>query len=477
MKHRAVNGFLVRFPFVLPAVLSLLSAGPAGAADPWASVPREAVVLSKDFESRSGAASGAPLKAWIYFTDKGIIDGVAYQSALSRAMERFDGHARMRRQKTMGSELASYRDIPLHAPHVDGVLALGAKKRAASRYLNAVSVEATLAVLGRIAELPFVRKIEPVRGFSRRPALPDPARPAPAPSPGKRAYTIDYGGSLGPLEMMQVPALHDQGYDGSGIRIGVLDTGFQRTHEALVEVNVIAERDFINDDGNTAPEPGDPPGQHSHGTRILSLLAGYEPGEMMGPAFGAEYVLAKTEDTSQEVPIEEDYWVEGIEWADSIGADIVTSSLGYSDWYTYADMDGKTATTTIAADMAAANGILVCTSAGNEGDAEWTYVTAPADADSTIATGAVWDDTTLVSFSSRGPTYDDRIKPDLVAQGVYVHSADPYDDHAYSWCHGTSCSNPLLAAAAALVLQANPFLPPYTLIQSLKSTATQSASP
>jgi hypothetical protein len=340
-----------------------------------------------------------------------------------------------------------------------------------------MSVEATLPVLRSIAELPFVRRIEPVRAYSRRPVTPDPARPAPTPLPGKRAYNIDYGPSLVQLEMMQVPALHDQGYDGSGMRIGLLDTGFLRTHESLLGVIVIGERDFINDDFDTGPEPEDPPGQYSHGTRILSLIAGYKPGQLIGSAPGADYILAKTEDISQEQPIEEDYWVEGIEWADSMGADIVSSSLGYSDWYTYADMDGNTATTTIAADMAAANGILVCISAGNEGDSEWRYVTAPADGDSIIATGAVWDDTTLVTFSSRGPTYDGRIKPDLVAQGVYVYSAEPFDDNAYSWCHGTSCSDPLLAGAAALVLQTNPFLPPFNLIQSLKSTATRSATP
>jgi subtilisin family serine protease len=140
-------------------------------------------------------------------------------------------------------------------------------------------------------------------------------------------------------------------------------------------------------------------------------------------------------------------------------------------------MDGNTAVTTVAADLAARNGILVCTSAGNEGSSEWVHVLAPADADSTIATGAVWNDTVLASFSSRGPTYDGRIKPDLVAQGVYTYSADPDDDQGYTYCHGTSCSNPLLAGAAALVLAANPFLTPFEVIANLKATATQATWP
>jgi subtilisin family serine protease len=472
MKHRDRTRL-----FPLLSIFSILLGAPAWATDPWAARPRESTVLSPRLAAEQPGTTGDVRKAWIYFTDKGITNAAEFGIAAARFTTALDGHGMTRRQKTMGSSLAGYHDLPLHRPYAEQVLALGAKKRAVSRYLNAISVEAPLPVLRSIAELPFVRAIEPVVAFSRRSVTPDPSRPVPAPRPGKRTYTRDYGPSLVQLEMMQVPALHDAGYDGAGMRIGLLDTGFLRTHEALQSVNVVGERDFINDDGNTAPEPEDPVGQHSHGTRILSLIAGYKPGQLIGPAFSAEYLLAKTEDTSQEVPIEEDYWVEGIEWADSMGADIVSSSLGYTDWYTYADMDGNTAVTTIAADLAAANGILVCASAGNEGDSDWRYVVAPADGDSMIATGAVWDDTTLVTFSSRGPTYDGRIKPDLVAQGVYVQSADPFDDHMYSWCHGTSCANPLLAGAAALVLEGNPFLTPYALIQALKTTATQATSP
>ncbi|MFH1681545.1 MAG: S8 family serine peptidase [Candidatus Eisenbacteria bacterium] len=465
-----------RIALLAPLVLLplLLSAARAGAADPWSPKPREAVVLSPDLAPEA-KAGGGELKAWVFFTDKAMRDETEFRIACSRLAARLDPRGMYRRQKMGHGDPVAHHDLPVHQAYVERVIELGAKKRAVSRYLNAVSVAAPLPVLRAIADLPIVRSIEPVRVFSRREISTD--RPPPFPAAPTRRYTLDYGASLGQLEMMQVPALHDEGHSGGGIRVCLLDTGFKRTHESLQSLYLIAERDFINDDDDTGEEPGDPPGQFSHGTKILSLIAGYRPGELIGPAYGAEYLLAKTEDTSQEEPIEEDWWVEGIEWADSMGADIAATSLGYSDWYTYEDMDGNTATTTIAADLAAWNGLLVCTSAGNEGDSDWRYVTAPADADTIIATGAVWSDTTIAAFSSRGPTHDGRIKPELVAQGVYTYAADPFDDHAYVWCHGTSCSNPLLAGAATIVLEANPFLNPHALIEVLKTTATQPDSP
>ncbi|MBM3320615.1 MAG: S8 family serine peptidase [Candidatus Eisenbacteria bacterium] len=456
------------------ALFASLAAPAAGATDPWSPQPREGEVLSSRLDRAPKTAEG-DRKAWVFFTDKAIPDEAMFRIAASRFAMRLDARSMVRRQKMGRAEIVGFHDLPVHQEYVDQVLALGANKRALSRYLNGVSVSAPLPVLRAIAELPFVRSIEPVRAFSRAEVAPD--RPRPAEAAAKRAYSLDYGPSLGQLEMMQIPPLHDEGYDGTGMRVCLLDTGFKRTHESLQNVVVIAERDFINDDGNTSEEPGDPPGQFAHGTKILSLIAGYKPGSLIGSAYGAEFLLAKTEDTSQEQPIEEDWWVEGIEWADSMGADVASSSLGYSDWYTYQDMDGNTATTTIAADLAAWNGILVCTSAGNEGSSDWRYVTAPADADTIVAVGAVWSDTVIASFSSRGPTFDGRVKPELVAQGVYAHSADPYDDQTYSTCHGTSCSNPLLAGAATLVLQGNPFLTPYAVIAALKTTATRSESP
>ncbi|MFH1279761.1 MAG: S8 family serine peptidase [Candidatus Eisenbacteria bacterium] len=471
---RSVGPMALAIPIFLGAFI--FAPGGALAQEPWRPNPKSAEPVSPRLERMAAENPGKTLKAWVYFTDKGITSDVEYLRARTGAEAKLEAHAEMRRMKMGLSSLVGFHDLPVVTEYVDAVIATGARRRAITRYLNGMSAEAPIEILREIAGLPFVRSVEPVMSGRRRPVTPD--RPAPAPAAGKASlYGLNYGDGLGQVEMMQVPTLHDLGLDGTGVRICLLDTGFKRTHNALTSVNVIDEWDFINDDPNTSEEPGDPSGQFGHGTKVLSLIAGYDPGALIGPAYNAEFLLGKTEDTSQEEPIEEDWWVEGIEWADAMGADIVSSSLGYKDWYTYEDMDGNTATTTIAADLAAGNGILVCTSAGNEGEGSWDYIIAPADADSIIATGAVWDDTTLVYFSSRGPTYDGRIKPDLVAQGVYTVSVDPYSNTAYDDCHGTSCANPLLAGAAALVLQANPFQTPYDLIERLKSTATRAASP
>ena len=186
-----------------------------------------------------------------------------------------------------------------------------------------------------------------------------------------------------------MPPVHELGFNGQGVIIGMLDTGFRTTHECLAPLPVLARHDFVNDDDVVENEPGDPSDQDSHGTMTMSTIAGYAPGHHVGPAYGATLVLAKTEDVSQEVPAEEDNWVAGIEWLDTYGVDVVTSCLGYTDWYTFADLDGNTAACTIAADLAVGKGIVVCNSAGNERGNSLGHIITPADGDSVITVGAV----------------------------------------------------------------------------------------
>ncbi len=257
----------------------------------------------------------------------------------------------------------------------------------------------------------------------------------------------------------------------------VLDTGFLRTHQALDQVTVIAERDFINGDNVTSNQPGDDPGQHNHGTFCLSIAGGFDPGNLIGPAYGASFLLGKTEDVTSETPVEEDYWIAGAEWADSLGADVITSSLTYSDWYTYEDMDGDTAPITIAADLATMNGIVVCNAAGNQGDDPWFYIAAPADGDSVMAVGAVDSLGVITEFSSRGPSSDGRTKPDVCAMGrgnIFAQTSGPAD---YARGSGTSFSCPLVAGVAALLLQAHPTWTPMHVRNALRQTATHAAAP
>ena len=209
----------------------------------------------------------------------------------------------------------------------------------------------------------------------------------------------------------------------------------------------------------------------------MSLIGGYAEGRLIGAAFGATFVLAKTEDNRSETPIEEDYWVAGLEWLESMGVDVVSSSLGYNGWYEYSDMDGKTAVTTRAADIIAAKGVVVVNSMGNEADDDWYYMNAPADGNNVISVGGVNSLAEINGFSSRGPTFDGRIKPDVMAMGSSVFFARPYDVSSYQTGRGTSFSTPVVAGIAALVLQAHPCLTPFQVRDALRETASRSQSP
>jgi hypothetical protein len=217
---------------------------------------------------------------------------------------------------------------------------------------------------------------------------------------------------------------------------------------------------------------------------VLSTIGGFTEGQLIGPAYAATYVLAKTERMFEEVVGEEDDFVRALEWADSIGVDIVSSSLGYyrfgnsADDYTFADLDGNTATTTIACDIAAAKGITICTAAGNERLSSWGHIITPSDGDSVIAVGGVDAAGGFSSFSSPGPTADGRIKPDVAARGSGVTTALASDSLAYtSFSSGTSFSTPLVAGACALILQRNPEWGPMDVLEALREEASQSTTP
>jgi len=264
-----------------------------------------------------------------------------------------------------------------------------------------------------------------------------------------------------------------------------MDAGFNNL-EHQVFANMISENrilgtwDFVNND-TIVDDQGDM-GTGNHGTMTLSTIGGFYEGQLIGPAYGAKYILTKTENTDSETTVEEDNWVAAMEWAENNwGPDITSTSLGYIDFddgsgYDASELDGNTATITIGADIAASLGILVVNSAGNEGSGT-TTIGAPADGDSVLAVGAVYADGNRVSFSSVGPTGDGRIKPEVMAQGSGVTVASPYSSDGYTTESGTSFSCPLTAGASAVLMQMVPSASNMDIFEALKMTANNHETP
>jgi subtilisin family serine protease len=376
---------------------------------------------------------------------------------------------RAQRRRAKNGAGVGPRDRWPAASMVSAVLAHGVTLRARSRWLNAISVSAsaeTMAeVLPRLRAIPGVAS---VRSVGRRAAPETGTGPV---SRGPRDLLTNPQ-----LELMGAHYLKACGFDGAGVVIAVQDTGFVLEHDALRNVDVMATRDFLNGDSDVGIEADDAEGQEAHGTMVLSLIAGDDPGTYESPAPRARYVLSKTEDVAVEMPFEEDRFVEGLEWAEAIGADIFTASLGYIDWYEYEDLDGQTAVTTLAVNQAVANGLLVFNANGNGGPAPASLI-APADAEGVIAVGAVDTLGGLAPFSSRGPTADGRIKPDLVAPGRQVTVASWTENSEYLVGDGTSFATPLLAGLAAQLVQAYPNRTAEQLRALLKATASDTSNP
>ena len=417
---------------------------------------------------RAGLRSGSFYRAWIFFNDKTESESTP-DNVFQKTLDNLDNRTRMRRSKVRHFSLVDNRDIPVLPDYIDEIKYTGVIIRTVSKWLNAVSVSGTIEQLRSISDFPFVKKIDPVYGGKRKSPVQKSLLKS-STEPGRS----DYGPSYNQLDQINVIAAHEAGYTGAGVRVLMLDTGYYTDHEAIHEEQVIAEWDFINNDGETQNEEGDHDSQHNHGTYTLSALGGRFDGELYGPAYEAEFLLAKTEDVSQEVPIEEDQYVAGLEWGESLGADIASSSLGYIDWYELEDLDGMTAVTTIAVNTAIENGMVVVTAVGNSGAGG---IVVPADAENVIACGAVDSDGNIASFSSQGPTADGRIKPEVCALGVSTYCAGVNSTSAYRYENGSSLATPLVAGAAACVLQAHPDWIPQQVREALMMTASDPENP
>ena len=440
---------------------------------------------------------------WIFFRDKGdykpgekLLPGSdAYNLALSSLNEK----AVWRRSKVLSADnIVSYDDLPVNPAYIDAVKSFGVIPHAVSKWLNAVSIKAKKNKLEEIKKLGFVEKIEGVNflefvkyfsSINSYLTCTTMNKYIPA---EKNKY--DYGFSYWQNKQINVPALHNIGVTGFGVTLGMCDDGFNwRKHAALNTRNVADEYDWIYKDDSAQYQfepyqmPGDDWDQDGHGTATMSSLGGFLNGEIIGPAFDVEFYLSKTENDASETPVEEDYWLEAVEWMESRGVEVISCSLIYKPFdlpnnqYYYRNMDGKTTIIVRAAEHAALLGIVVLNSMGNESQTKPPSIVSPPDGANVIAVGAVDSAGIIAYFSSNGPTYDGRMKPDVVAMGVDVYTAvsysATYDTAGYSFVSGTSFSCPLTAGVCALILSVHPELTPVQVTEALKMTANRKDNP
>ncbi|MCK6615843.1 MAG: S8 family serine peptidase [Ignavibacteriaceae bacterium] len=418
-------------------------------------------------------------KYFIFFRDKGIAENTLMKGSdiYNEALSRLSPEAIERRKSVLGEEnIISYEDLPLRSEYIQQLESEGINIHHRLRWFNAVSAYLTPQQRARVSGFSFVEKLEKVKSFTSV-RMPD-TQEGNIYQPGLYKNFTEYGESYVQLQMNEIPAVHRKGITGQGVMLGLLDTGFDwQLHNSLKTRNVVSEYDFVFNDNVTANQEGDVASQHNHGTYVFSIAGGYQDSVMIGAAYNASFLLAKTEDVRSERNIEEDNYAAALEWMENRGVRITSSSLGYNTFdagqtsYTYSQMDGKTTIVTRAAELAFSKGVLTITAAGNEGNGLWKYIVAPADGFNTIAIGAVTSLDSVASFSGIGPTPDGRMKPELVAMGVNTYGARASTPNQYQSNSGTSAATPIASGAAALVWSAFPHLTNKQVRNLLISTA------
>jgi serine protease AprX len=382
-------------------------------------------------------------------------------------------------RRTKQNIAVTERDLPPNPTYLSEITKTGAKVLYKSRWINGALIQTDATTLSKILNLTFVRGLEGKGDIRNARKKTDNQVFITKDKFGNEGIT-DNGLSQTQLAMLGADKMHQKGFHGEGMLIGVLDSGFLNANQLSFFSNLFSENrvvgtwDFVDAETNVYND-------HNHGTNVLSCMAAFEDNRIVGTAYKASYLLLRTEDVFSETKREEANWLFGAEMADSVGVDVINTSLGYNEFdnaaqnYKYSDMNGDRALATRAADWAAQTGILVVASAGNEGNGRWKYVGTPADADSIITVGAVTSTQNIASFSSYGPSADGRIKPDLSAQGANTVVGNT--NGAVGTSSGTSFSSPLMAGFATSFWQAFPKLTNMQVREYLIRSASQYSTP
>lgn len=396
--------------------------------------------------------------AWVYFKDK-----PSSNTYLSNPISMLTQRAIDRRSNQ--SIPIDMIDVPLEANYVNAVdETAGITVKARSKWLNALHVQGTKAAIDLLINSNGVAYIDYANKAMAKSILKN--------STKKRKFStltevvnLEYGATQNQISMLGGDYLHNLGFTGKGYQIAIIDAGFKGVEtfapfsrlqdQNLENGEVLGGYDFVNRSTNFYVDTG-----NTHGLSVLSTIGAYADTEFIGTAPDANFYLFITEDGHNETPLEESLWVEAAERADSLGVDIINTSLGYTTFdngaynYNYADMDGETTFISRGAEIAATRGMVIVTSAGNSGASSWHYIGAPADAKLSITVGAVNASEQIASFSSFGPSADNRVKPEILAQGQNVYVINGSGNVATS--NGTSFSSPIISGMVACLWQAFP---------------------
>lgn len=363
------------------------------------------------------------------------------------------------------------KDLPISNYYIDSIKKIGLDIITKSKWMNTiVAGPIDDSIISKLSSISFIKDIKKV---------------APLNIQYKKQISYynesEYGYSYNQIKIHNGDKLHKAGYTGDNIIIAIIDAGYKNADKISTlqhlwyENKIIATKDFSIPTSNNIFE------EDSHGTMVLSIIAGKENTKYIGSAPDAYYILLRSENVNYEYSIEEDFWTAAAEFADSIGADIISTSLGYnvfddpSQNYKPSEMDGKTAYITKAAKIAASKGILVVVSAGNTGSTWWNIITAPADADSILSVGAIDSTGKITYFSARGPSADGRIKPDVCAIGYMTYLQTP--DNYIRKGNGTSFSAPIITGLAACLWQAYPEVNNIQLINTIRKSSNRFYQP
>lgn len=416
--------------------------------------------------------------AWVYFTNKPNASTFLANPLTMLTQRALD-------RRTAQNIALDVTDVPVHQAYIDQIAAsTGITVMAKSKWLNSVHIRGSQANIQTLSTLAFVSSIDFAnRSLNSRLIKPNNQKVNKINKVAKKLdelVTYNYGNSSNQIEMLNGHLLHQQNYTGQGKIIAVLDSGFINVDTASPFQNLITNGQILG--GYNFPDRNTNYfSRHNHGTSVLSCMGGFVDGQLVGTAPNAQYYLFITEDINSENPVEESYWVEAAELADYYGVDVINSSLGYFGYdnpaysYTYSNMNGVTAFASRGANMAFSKGMMVVISAGNSGNSSEPHVGVPAEAINALAIGAVDSNEAYASFSSIGPSFDGRVKPDICAKGQFTTVSNTSGNIVTS--NGTSFSSPVMAGMVATFWSAVPSLTNVQVTKFIKESADLFSNP